>query len=170
MQPSTIAALAALGCALVALALYHFLAVAPALGRLRAMGTAHDELLGGGSATGTARLSSLEDAAKEHAAQAGRVEQRLRELERLALTDVSRVGFVRFNAFADTGSQLSYAAALLNREGDGIVLSSIFSREDTRTFGKAVTGFTPLQDASKEELGAIAQARDSNSSEGRNQI
>ncbi len=160
MQPSTIAALAALAGAFVALALYHFLAVAPALGRLRATGAAHDALLGAGTATGTARLSSLEDAAQAHEAQAGRVEQRLRELERVAQTDVSRVGFVRFNAFADTGSELSYAVALLNREGDGIVLSSIFSREDTRTFGKAVQGFRPLQDASKEELSAIAQARD----------
>jgi len=165
-----IAALAAFGGALVALAVYHFLAVAPAVGRLHATGTAHDELLGAGSATGTARLSSLEEAAKAHEAQAGRVEQRLLELERVARTDVSRVGFVRYNAFADTGSELSYAVALLNREGDGIVLSSIFSREDTRTFGKAVTGFKPLQDASEEELGAIAQARDSNISEGRNQI
>ncbi len=160
MQSSTIAALAALAGAFAALAAYHFLSVAPALVRLRATVTAHDELLGAGSLPGTARLSSLEDAAKAHGAQAGRVEQRLMELERLARTDVSRVGFVRFNAFADTGSELSYAAALLNREGDGIVLSSIFSREDTRTFGKAVQGFRPLQDASKEELGAIAQARD----------
>ena len=161
MQSSSIAALAALAGALVALALYHFLAVAPALVRLRAMASAHDELLGSGSSSGTGRLSSLEDAAKAHEAQAGRVDQRLMELERVARTDVSRVGFVRFNAFADTGSELSYAVALLNREGDGVVLSSIFSREDTRTFGKAVQGFRPLQDASKEELSAIAQTRDS---------
>ncbi|GAC1658435.1 MAG: hypothetical protein NVS9B12_10920 [Vulcanimicrobiaceae bacterium] len=161
MQSNTIAALAALGGALVALAVYHFSAVAPALRWLSGTAETHDQLLGGGAASGTSRLSSLEEAAKAHEAQAGRVEQRLLELERLARTDVSRVGFVRYNAFADTGSELSYAVALLNREGDGIVLSSIFSREDTRTFGKAVTGYRPLQDASKEELGAIAQARDS---------
>ena len=161
MQSSTIAALAAFGGALVALAVYHFAAVVPALKHLGGLSATHDELLGGGSATATARLSSLEEAAKTHEAQAGRVEQRLLELERVSRTDISRVGFVRYNAFADTGSELSYAVALLNREGDGVVLSSIFSREDTRTFGKAVQGYRPLQDASKEELGAIAQARDS---------
>ena len=159
MQTQTIAALAAFGGALVALAVYHLGVVGPALGRLRATGATHDELLGGGSATATSRLSSLEDAAKAHEAQAGRVEQRLLELERVARTDLSGVGFVRYNAFADTGSELSYALALLNRDGDGVVLSSIFSREDTRTFGKAVQGYRPLQDASKEELSAIAQAR-----------
>ncbi|GAC1388739.1 MAG: DUF4446 family protein [Vulcanimicrobiaceae bacterium] len=159
MQPTTIAALAAFGGALVALALYHFSAVAPALRRLEGVAATHDELLGGGSATATTRLSSLEEATKAHATQAGRFDQRLLEIERVAATDLSRVGFVRYNAFADTGSELSYAVALLNREGDGIVLSSIFSREDTRTFGKAVQGYRPLQDASKEELGAIAIAR-----------
>ena len=89
-----------------------------------------------------------------------RCDRRLSALEQQAQYDVSRVGFVRFNAYADTGSDLSYALALLNRQGDGVVVSSIFSREDTRTFGKAVSRFEPLQDASKEELSAIALARD----------
>jgi len=130
-----------------------------ALRRLEEVADAHDQLLGGAGAKATSRLASLEEAARSQGAQGGRFEQRLLELERVARTDVSRVGFVRYNAFADTGSELSYALALLNREGDGVVLSSIFSREDTRTFGKAVQGYRPLQDSSKEELGAIAQAR-----------
>ena len=64
MQTSTIAALAAFGGALVALAVYHFAAVTPALRRLGAVSATHDELLGGGSAAATSRLSSLEDAAR----------------------------------------------------------------------------------------------------------
>ncbi|GAC1508290.1 MAG: hypothetical protein NVS1B14_12740 [Vulcanimicrobiaceae bacterium] len=162
MQSSTFAALAAFGGAVFALAIYHFAVVAPWVRRLDRARRAHDELLGGGERTGTARLSSLEEAARSHEAGAGRVEQRLLELERLARSDVSRVGFIRYNAFADTGSELSYALALLSREGNGVVVSSIFSREDTRTFGKAVQGYRPLQDASKEELSAIAQARGEN--------
>ena len=70
-----------------------------------------------------------------------------------------RVGFVRFNAFSDVGSDLSYALALLNRDGDGVVLSSIYSREETRTYGKAVTAFKPAQDPSSEEVAAIEKAR-----------
>ncbi len=162
MQPSTLAALAAFAGAVFALAIYHFAVVAPWVRRLDRARRAHDELLGGGERAGTERLSSLEEAARSHEAAAGRVEQRLLELERLARSDVSRVGFIRYNAFADTGSELSYALALLNREGNGVVVSSIFSREDTRTFGKAVQGYRPLQDASKEELSAIAQARGEN--------
>jgi len=44
-------------------------------------------------------------------------------------------------------------------DGDGVVLSSIYSREETRTYGKAVTKYQTSQEASAEELAAIAQAR-----------
>jgi hypothetical protein len=54
---------------------------------------------------------------------------------------------------------LSYATALLNREGDGVVLTSIYSRTDTRTYGKAVTKFVPVGTASEEELQAIQRAK-----------
>jgi len=163
MQTSTLAALAAFGGALVALALYHFAVAVPAMRRVSRVVATHDELLDnqpGGAAQGArARLSSLEEAAAARKADAQKSEQQVQELQKQAQLDISRVGFHRFNAFSDTGSELSYAVALLNRRGDGVVLSSIFSREDTRTFGKAVAAFEPLQDASKEELRAIALAR-----------
>jgi hypothetical protein len=66
---------------------------------------------------------------------------------------------VRYNAFENTGSDLSYALALLTRDGDGVVISSIWSREETRTYGKAVAAFSSAQDASNEERAAIAKAR-----------
>lgn len=159
MQSAIIAASAAFGAALIALLVYHAAVVAPALRRAAAVAANHDELLGGGAPGATARLSSLESGHAELARRAERAESRLRELDALSRTDVSRIGFVRYDAFDDTGSELSYAVALLNREGDGIVLTSIYSRADTRTFGKAVERFTPLTTASAEELQAIAKAR-----------
>jgi hypothetical protein len=80
-------------------------------------------------------------------------------LEALAATDLSRVGFVRYDAFAGNGPGLSYALALLNRQGDGVVLNSIYSRDDARTFGKPVAAFKPTVQASEEELEAIERAR-----------
>ncbi len=70
-----------------------------------------------------------------------------------------RVGFVRYNSFSDVGSDLSFTLALLNSDGDGVVLTNIYSREETRTYGKAVRKFVPQQGASKEEQSAIAMAR-----------
>jgi len=159
MHPTIIAALAALAGALIALAIYHLAVVAPALARSAAAFSIHDELLGAGAGAAGARLLSLEKQATAGQRTSEGLGQRLTELEGLARTDMSRVGFVRYDAFDNTGSELSYALALLNREGDGVVLSSIYSREDSRTFGKAVEKFTPLANASAEELSAIARAR-----------
>jgi hypothetical protein len=158
MQTSIISGAAAFAGALIALIVYHVAFVRPAHARTAAALTAHDELLGGGR-SGTQRLSSLEEGQTELARRAERAESRLRELDALSRTDVSRIGFVRYDAYDDTGSELSYAMALLNREGDGVVLSSLYSRSDTRTYGKAVERFVPKVNASAEELAAIEMAR-----------
>ena len=145
--------------ALLALAAYHTWWVRPELARLRAQFDLHDGLLAGGSGSAADRLAALAAAHESSAGALTRLTERTGRLEALAGTDVSRVGFVRYNALDDTGSDLSYALALLNRQGDGVVLSSIYSRTDTRTFGKAVAGFKPAATASQEELEAIERAR-----------
>ena len=156
---SVYAALAAFGGALAALAVYHFTAVKPALAGLKDLLTVHDGLIAGGSGGAADRLGGLEANQAAHGSAIERVTGRVGELESLATTDVSRIGFVRYDAFDDTGSDLSYALALLNREGDGVVLTSIYSRTDTRTYGKAVKGFKPAANSSEEELQAIERAR-----------
>jgi len=152
-------ALALIGGVIVLLGGYHVLVVGPHLRRLTAAVTSHDELLGGGSAKATDRMSTIE----RELIALGQVRTlslaRLDELERIARVEVPRVGFVRYNAFEDTGSDLSYALALLNRDGDGVVVSSVWSREETRTYGKAIAKFAAAVDLSKEELDAVDRAR-----------
>ncbi|HEY5256797.1 MAG TPA: DUF4446 family protein [Candidatus Baltobacteraceae bacterium] len=158
-QTAIIAAGAALLGALIALAIYHAALVRPAL--LRSAGTiaALDDAVGGAPGPASGRIATLEAGVTDLRAGGQRVEARLVELERLARADLALVGFVRFSAFENTGSELSYALALLSRAGDGVVVSSIYSRDDTRTFGKAVVGFRPVANASDEELLAIEHAR-----------
>jgi hypothetical protein len=152
--------LAAFGGALVALAIYHGVFVAPRLRHIDAMTATLDEAVGGGATSrATARIKTLERSVEEEAVQQRRTDERLAELERIARVDVARIGFVRYNAFEDVGSDLSFALALLNKDGDGVVISSIYSREDTRTYGKAVRGYSSVKDASKEERAAIEAAR-----------
>jgi hypothetical protein len=163
MQTSLlITALAVLIAALIALVVYHTAAVKPSFARLRALLETHDQLIGGGAVGASQRLDRLDAALAEMGSVLGRAEGRVSELEALSRIDVSRVGFVRYDAYDDTGPELSYALALLNREGDGVVISSIYSRADTRTFGKAVQGFKPAVNASEEELRAIERARTTN--------
>ena len=159
MQQYTVV-LAAIGSALVVLGGYHFLVAAPAIRRLSAALDTHGELLGGGGEVKAAtRIAELERQLRSSEATATAAAARLQALEAVAQSETPRVGFVRYNAFDDVGSDLSYALALVTREGNGVVLSSIYSREDTRTYGKSVERFVTTQDASNEEKAAIAKAR-----------
>jgi hypothetical protein len=159
------AALAAFLGALVALFIYNATVVGPSLKALRRLAAEHEDLIGGGGGgAASERLQRLESGLAVAQTTVERVSGRLDELEALAGSDVSCVGFVRYNAFEDTGSDLSYALALLNRAGDGVVINSIYSRVDTRTYGQSVKSFKPAANASEEELRAIELARTSSSS------
>lgn len=159
MQQLFSVALVSIGGALVLLGGYHLLIVGPHLRRLGVAVSAHDDLLGGGSAKATDRMSTMERELADLIQARTLFASRLDELERIARVEVPRIGFLRYNAFSDVGSDLSYALALLNREGDGVVVSSVWSREETRTYGKAVNKFAAAVDLSKEERDAIERAR-----------
>jgi len=81
-----------------------------------------------------------------------------RELEDLAKRSIQKVGVVRFNPFADTGGDQSFAVALLDAEGNGVVLSSLHGRADTRIFAKPVQGGRSKHALSDEEQDAIRKA------------
>ena len=68
---------------------------------------------------------------------------------------VQKVGVVRFNAFDDTGSDLSYSVALLDERKDGVVLSSIFGRDENRCYAKPIKEGKSDYTLSKEELDAL---------------
>ncbi len=152
-------ALVALAAALLALALYHATVVRPALRRAGALLELHDGLISGGAGGAAGRLAALESGNASLRAALESAAARIGGLEALAATDLSRCGFVRYDAFNDNESGLSYALALLNRRGDGAVVTSIYSRDGTRTYGKPVTAFKPTVQASPEELEAIERAR-----------
>ena len=62
---------------------------------------------------------------------------------------------VRFRAFEDMGGDLSYAVALLDANNDGVIFSSIFAREDSRSYIKPIKNGSsdyPLSDEEKDVL------------------
>lgn len=71
---------------------------------------------------------------------------------------ITRVGVVRFRAFEDMGSDLSYAVALLDAHNNGVVLSSIFGREDSRSYVKPIEAGKSSYPLTDEENEAIRQA------------
>jgi hypothetical protein len=104
-------------------------------------------------------------ALKEHTEAIGRlrvvVEQLAGEDQRLAQLmggAVQRIGLVRYDAFEDMGGRLSFSAALLNAAGDGMVITSINGRSDTRCYAKPVAGAGSAHNLSDEEAEAIRLA------------
>ena len=74
-----------------------------------------------------------------------------------------RIAVVRFNPFEDTGGNQSFAIALLDAHGDGVVISSLHARGSTRIYAKAVRAGRPDGAASAEEAQALSQAMEASS-------
>jgi len=77
-------------------------------------------------------------------------------LDPRALRDMA---IVRYDALQEMSGQLSFSLALLNAHGDGIVLTSINGRAETRTYAKAVVAGKAAQQLSPEEEEAVRAAR-----------
>jgi uncharacterized protein DUF4446 len=74
-------------------------------------------------------------------------------------TTLRHLAVVRYDAFGDMGGHLSWSLALLDDGGDGVVLTSIHGRSDSRTYAKNVSAWTASQQLSPEEQEAIRFAR-----------
>jgi len=88
--------------------------------------------------------------------------KRLREditrIDELLGQAITRVGIVRFSAFTDMGSDLSYAVALLDSHNNGVVLTSIFGREDSRSYAKPIERGESTYTLTAEEQQALNEA------------
>ena len=71
---------------------------------------------------------------------------------------IQKIGIVRYNAFKDTGSDLSFALALLDENNNGVVLNGIYSREMSNIYAKPVEQGKSSYTISEEEKTAIEKA------------
>ena len=65
---------------------------------------------------------------------------------------------VRFNPFSDQGSNQSFAIGMLNEKGDGVVLSSLYSRERMSVFAKPIKGGKSEYELTAEEKEVLKKA------------
>ncbi|MGI8998583.1 MAG: DUF4446 family protein [Candidatus Limnocylindria bacterium] len=109
-------------------------------------GTLHDRLVGSADQAVRAgeRMNEIE---AMHAV----IEQRTRR-------SLQHIGLVRYNPFDDTGSDQSFVIALLDDQRDGIVISSLHGRANTRIFAKPVADGESPHNLSDEESQAIRVA------------
>lgn len=156
----TAGTLALVGCAVAVLAL---LAAVAALVRLRAARRALSALVPqhpgseGGDLLDVLHRISGEAAGARRAAGAALEEVR-RSADEVGAA-LRHVSVVRYDAFGDQGGRLSFSAALLDDAGDGLVLTSINGRTETRTYAKGVTAGRSEHGLSPEEDEAVQAAR-----------
>jgi hypothetical protein len=72
---------------------------------------------------------------------------------------IRHVAVVRYDAFGDMGGRMSFSAAMLDDAGDGLVITSINGRTETRTYAKGIKAAGSEATLSPEEEQAIAYAR-----------
>lgn len=86
------------------------------------------------------------------------IEEYCKQLDNTLGNCLQKVGIVRYNAFKDTGSDLSFALAILNEENTGVVLNGIYSREVSNIYAKPIEKGNSKYVLSEEEKEAIQKA------------
>lgn len=73
-------------------------------------------------------------------------------------TCVNKVSIIRYKAFPDVGSDLSFSIAILDSNNDGIILTGIYSRHDSTTYAKPVDKGISRYELSEEEAHVLNEA------------
>lgn len=158
MSLSEIGAWVALGLAVVLGLLC--LALSVRLGRIERQ---YRALMRGSSVPGEQALSLGEALARQGQglemtrSELAALQKKVAEMDVLLGHSVQHVGLVRYNPFQETGGDQSFALALLDKKGDGLVMSSLHSRAVTRFYAKPVKAGT-ASGLSEEEVKAVQQA------------
>jgi hypothetical protein len=128
-------------------------------GRLRGVNAEYKALVAGTSG------GDLEQILHDYMARVRDTSQRLEELEALAhQTDLASrrslqwLGALRFNPFEEVGGDQSFALALVDGYGNGVVVSSLHMRDVTRVYAKPLKKWEAEHHLTDEEKQAIANA------------
>ena len=89
-----------------------------------------------------------------------RMDNRISKLEDFASGSVAHVAVIHFDAFEKTGQNLSWCVALLDRNKNGVVISTICGQESERSYAKPIEdGRAPSgYKLTREEEQALSQA------------
>jgi hypothetical protein len=106
-------------------------------------------------------LTSVANNMKELQKFRNEMEEYLTSVEKRLRKSIQSVSTVRFNPFhgAGGGGNQSFATTFLNEEGDGVVISSLYSREQTSVYSKPIKGYASEHELSTEEKEAVEKAK-----------
>lgn len=90
---------------------------------------------------------------------AAELRNQCKQLDEEGRQHIQKLGVVRYNAFDNTGSDLSFSVALLDAMNSGVVLSGIYGREESRVYAKPVLNGTSNYMLTLEEKQAMESAQ-----------
>lgn len=70
------------------------------------------------------------------------------------------IGIVKYDAFDDVGSKLSFAIALLDNKDNGFIINSVYGRSSSNVYAKRIENGNSLQTLSEEEISALNKAKE----------
>jgi len=91
-----------------------------------------------------------------------KISKELADLKKESKFSIQKTGIVRFNPFSEIGGDQSFSVALLDANNDGVVITSLYTREGNRVYGKPIKNSQSEYQLSDEEKNAINKAVDFN--------
>ena len=88
-----------------------------------------------------------------------RISQELERLKKESKFSLQKIGMVRFNPFKEVGSDQSFSVAILDANDSGMVITSLYTREENRIYGKPIKVGRSEYSLSEEEKRAIEIAQ-----------
>ncbi|MFV9510312.1 DUF4446 family protein [Tepidibacillus sp. LV47] len=96
----------------------------------------------------------IETIKKEITVNKEKLDTIFQQVERLK----GKVGIIRYNAFGEQGNDLSFSIAILDEKQNGVVITSIYNREQSTVYAKPIENGQSIYRLSNEEKKAIEKA------------
>ena len=97
------------------------------------------------------RIESLEEGEKVTRSD-------LKDIKKNLKITYQKKGLVKYDAFREMSGALSYSLALLDKENNGVLITSMYSREGCYTYAKDIENGNCKLNLSEEEAEALKQA------------
>lgn len=104
-------------------------------------------------------LQHVSEQQKTSQADVEALRQQVVDLEKRLPQFINRLAIQRFKGFPDVGGDMSFSLALLSDIGDGVLLTGLYGREETRVYAKPIQGFSSSYQLSREEEEVLLTAQ-----------
>lgn len=91
--------------------------------------------------------------------RAGEIEDYIIKMDARLRQSIQKVNTIRFNPFKDQGSNQSFSTSFLDEQGNGVVISSLYSRDKVSVYAKPIIKYQSEFELSGEEREAIDKSR-----------